>query len=473
MDLYLLGPELSVIGLAVAVIILDLFVGRKEILAAVSVAGLAVPMVWTLSLLGYEGTAFNGMLVVDSFSVFFKVLFIAVAALVILASVEYASRFSFYKGEYYALVLFATVGMMLMASTRELISLYIALELASISLYVLAAFLKNATSGEAGIKYMLLGALSSAILLYGMALLFGATGTTDLGEIARATIQSRGTTAPALLLGTIFLVGGFGFKIAAVPFQMWAPDVYEGAPTPVTAFLSAGSKAAGFAVVLRVFFTALGNAGIDWPILFAVLSAITMSVGNIAAIPQTNIKRMLAYSSIAHAGYVMIGLATISQIGVSGTVFLLLAYVAASLGAFITIIAISNRTNSDNIADYAGIARRSPLLALGMTICLASLIGIPPTAGFVGKIYLFWEAVRQGLLWLVVFGVVNSVISAYYYLRVVRTMYLGAPTTEERLFPSRPLVAALATALVGVMVMGVYPSPFLIAVQQAVRVLFP
>lgn len=479
MNLYLLGPELTLIGLAVLVILVDLLVKNKTAVAAVAGAGLVIPAAWTISLFGQQGSSFYGALVVDSYSLFFKMLFLTAAALVILTSVQYSRRFAPYQGEYYAVILLATAGMMLMASTQELIAIYISLELASICLYVLASFLRDAKSSEAGIKYLLLGAVSSALLLYGMALLYGATGTTHLNEIARAiqdSMQGNQAILPAIFLGAVFMVGGFGFKIAAVPFQMWAPDVYEGAPTPITGFLTAASKAAGFAVILRVFFVAFGNHAplpVEWPTLFAVLSALSMTVGNLAAIPQTNIKRMLAYSSIAHAGFMMVGVAAFSSQGVGGVAYYLLGYTFTTLGAFAAIVAISDHLGSDLIADYSGVARRAPLLALILGVCLASLVGLPPTAGFVAKIYVFWAALNQGLLWLVIFGVLNSVISAYYYLRVVRVMYLGTPASEERLPTSKPLVVALAVALVAVLAIGIFPQPWLSLGAGAALVVMP
>jgi len=299
--------------------------------------------------------------------------------------------------------------------------------------------------------------VASAVLLYGMALVYGLTGTTYLDEIA-AAISSQGIVgSPALLMGIVLLVAGFGFKIATVPFQMWVPDVYEGAPTPVTAYLSVASKAAGFAVILRVFYEALGPASLDWGMIFAVLAAITMTIGNIVALAQKNIKRMLAYSSIAQAGYIMIGLAAFTAEASSAIMFFLACYALTNLGAFIAIIAISNKINSDEIADYSGMVRRAPLFALALALCLISLTGIPPTAGFMAKIYIFSAGVNADLLWLVIIAVINSVISACYYLRVVRVMFLGEPLSEERVHASSGLRVALAIACLGVLLLGIYP----------------
>ncbi|MEE9491334.1 MAG: NADH-quinone oxidoreductase subunit N [Dehalococcoidia bacterium] len=477
MNFWLLSPELGLFGIALVVILLDLFIEQKKALAGISVIGLIIPLAFTIALWGEQQASFSGMLVVDNFSLFFKFLILGIAALVILSSVDYVSKFARFQGEYYALILLSAGGMMLMASTGELISIYIALELASISLYVLASFLKDPKSSEAGLKYMILGAISSAILLLGMAFVFGLTGTTHLDQIAANVggLISGGqlTDSPALLLGIVLLVAGFGFKIASVPFQMWVPDVYEGAPTPITAYLSVASKAAGFAVILRVFYTAFGAETIsgDWAMIFAVLAAISMTLGNVVAIAQTNIKRMLGYSSIAHAGYIMIGLAAIGTLGKSGVLFFLAGYALANLGAFIAIIAISNKIDSDEITDYSGMARRSPVIAFILAFCLISLIGIPPTVGFMAKFYIFNAAIQENLLWLVIIAVLNSVVSAYYYLRVVKLMYVGEPASEEAIPSSISLRITLAITSLGVLVLGIYPWLVIRLAENAVAAL--
>jgi len=471
LNLGLLAPELSLAGFAIVVILLDLVIQRKGWLVIVSIAGLVVSAGLSLAMWGGSSQAiFNNMLAVDNFALFFKLLFLGIAALVILASTDYVSKFARFQGEYYALVLLSALGMMLMAATTELISIYIALELTSICLYVLVGFLKDRKSSEASLKYLLLGAIASAVLLYGMALVFGFTGKTQLGEIAQVIQAMPPQTllaSPALILGIVLLVAGFGFKIAAIPFHMWVPDVYEGAPTPITAYLSVGSKAAGFAIILRVFYTAFGFPqwlSLDWGLIFAVLSAIGMTLGNVVAIPQINIKRMLGYSSIAQAGYLMVGLATMGLspatdiLGRSGLLFFLASYALTNLGAFIAIIAISNKLNSDLIDDYSGMGRRAPLLALALTLCLISLIGMPPAAGFMAKFYIFSGAVQHGLLWLVVIAVINSVISAYYYLRVVKVMWLGEPVSEEKVPSSGALRLALSLSCLGVLLLGIIPG---------------
>ncbi|MCK4274064.1 MAG: NADH-quinone oxidoreductase subunit N [Dehalococcoidales bacterium] len=464
-------PEITLAVFTVLVILLDLGVRQKSVLRSVSLTGLVIAGGVTVAMWGGDyAPLFNDMLAVDNFALFFKLLFAGIAFLVILASADYVDKFSRFQGEYYALILLSTLGMMLMAATADLISLYIALELTSISLYVLVGFLKDRKSTEASLKYLLLGAIASAVLLYGMALVFGFTGQTQLGAIAQS-IQSMSLdnilASPALLMGIVMLIAGFGFKIAAVPFQMWVPDVYEGAPTPVTAYLSVASKAAGFAIILRVFYSAFGIPewlSMNWGMVFAVLAVISMIIGNVVAIPQTNIKRMLGYSSIAQAGYLMVGLATVgfapasSILGQSGVLFFLASYALTNLGAFIAVIAITNKINSDNIADFSGMGKRAPVLALALTLCLISLIGMPPAAGFMAKFYIFSAAVQNDLLWLVVIAVLNTVISAYYYLRVVKVMWLGEAASEEKVPSSGAPRLALFLCCLGVLLLGIIPG---------------
>ncbi len=484
MNLELFIPELSLAAFAIAVVLLDLFIQRKGLLAVISLVGLVVAAGFTIAMWGGSPQAiFNNMLAVDSFALFFKLLFLGIAALVILASTDYVAKFARFQGEYYALVLLSALGMMLMAATTELIAIYIALELTSISLYILVGFLKDPKSTEASLKYLLLGAIASAVLLYGMALVFGVTGKTQLGEIAQViqAMSLQATSAnPALILGIVLLVAGFGFKIAAVPFHMWVPDVYEGAPTPITAFLSVGSKAAGFAIILRVFYSAFGLPewlSLNWGLIFAVLAAVGMTLGNVAALPQTNIKRMLGYSSIAQAGYLMVGLATVGAsptadvLGRSGVLFFLASYAVANLGAFIAIIAISNKLDSDLIQDYSGMIKRAPWLAIALSLCLISLIGIPPAAGFMAKFYIFSGGVQNGLLWLVIIAVLNSVISAYYYLRVVKVMWLGEPASEEKVPSSGALRVALSLSCLGVLLLGIIPGYIMKMAEAAAKML--
>lgn len=471
MNLDLFIPEMTLAATVVLVILLDLFVRNKWWLRSLSLSGLVITGGISAAMWGESYPAlFNNMLAVDEFALFFKLLFAGIAFLVILASADYVNKFERFQGEYNALILLSTLGMMLMAAATDLISLYMSLELTSISLYVLVGFLKDKKSTEASLKYLLPGAVASAVLLYGMALVFGSTGETGLAAITGA-IQSMGTEgvldSPALIMGIVFMIGGFGFKIAAVPFQMWVPDVYEGAPTPITAYLSVGSKAAGFAIILRIFFSAFGTPvwlSENWGMIFAVLAVISMFLGNITAIPQTNIKRMLGYSSIAQAGYLMVGLATLgfastaSVLGQSGVLFFLASYTLTNLGAFIAVIAITNQTETDLIADFSGMGKRAPLLALALTLCLISLIGMPPAAGFMAKFYIFSSAAQNGLLWLVVIAAINSVISAYYYLRVVKLMWFGEAASEEKVPSSGAPRFALFVCCLGVLVLGIIPG---------------
>ncbi len=470
MNLGLLIPEISLAATALVVVMVDLFTERKGVLAVLSIIGLIVAAAFAISMRGTFEGIFGGMLAVDGFAIFFKLLFLGIAALVILASTDYAAKLSKFRGEYYALILLSTLGLILMAAAKELISLYVSLELASISLYVLSGFLKDEKSTESSLKYMLLGAISSAVLLYGMALVFGMTGETQLDKIAAAVqgINPDAVSAsPALIVGIVLMIAGFGFKIAAVPFQMWVPDVYEGAPTPVTAFLSVGSKAAGFAIILRIFYSAFGMPdwlSTNWGLVFAWLAVISMFVGNLTALSQTNIKRMLGYSSIAQAGYLMVGLATmgasvaLDRAGQSGVMFFLAAYSLTNLGVFAAVIAITNKVESDLIQDFSGMIKRAPLLTLAMTLCLFSLIGMPPAVGFMAKFYIFRGAVENGLLWLVIVAVLNSVISAFYYLRVVKVIWVGEPASDDKVPSSVALRLTLAICCLGVLVLGIVPG---------------
>ncbi|MEE8369961.1 MAG: NADH-quinone oxidoreductase subunit N [Dehalococcoidia bacterium] len=482
------GPELILLAVAGLIVLVDIALpavgegaGRVRRASAVglALAGVAASIVWSALLIVFdqEGEAFSGMMTLDKFALFFNFLFAGIAAMVILASVDLLGR-SRFRAEYFALLLTATAGMMLMASTIDLIAIFVALELQAISLYVLVAFLKDSRSSEAGLKFLLLGAISTALTLYGMAYLFGLSGSTSLDEIAAYVAQADSGARPALVLAAVFLVAGLGFKMAVVPFQMWVPDVYEGAPTPVVAFLSVASKAAGFAVVMRIFVVALGDGSIssDWAMIFAVTAAISMSVGNLSALAQTNIKRMLAYSSIAQAGTFLIGLAAVAAadpqllLGTSSVLFFLGTYAFTNLGAFIAVIAISSKIGSEEISDYAGVARRSPLLALGLTLCLLSLTGIPPTAGFIAKLYVFNAAVQADMVWLAMVGVLNGVVAAYYYLRVVLNMYAGEPASETPIRPGFYLGLAMTISVVGLLVVGVFPNPLLQASEAAASV---
>lgn len=460
MEWHLISPELTMAVLAIVVILLDLFVEKKHYLPIVSAVGLIIPLVLAIDLWNEGGLAMNNMLAADKFAIFFKVLILGITAMVIMSSWRYVNdKFEHLRGEFYALILLSALGLMLMAAAREMITIYVSLELSSMSLYALTAFLKDRKSTESGLKYILLGGIASAILLYGMVLVFGFTGTTHLDGI-EAALADGGAREPGLLLGVILIACGFAFKIGAVPFHMWMPDVYEGAPTPVTAYLSVASKAAGFAVILRIFFEAFGEPGWlfdDWSVLWGVLAVVTMSIGNLLAIQQSNIKRLLAYSGVAQAGYILVGMAAANAAGQSGIMFYLAVYSLANLGAFIAVIAISNKIGSDEISAYSGMFKRAPVLALVLGICLISLTGIPPTAGFMGKLVVFKAAMDEGMLWLVVFGVINSVIAAFYYFKIMKIMFIGEAKSLMGIPSDSGIRAALVIATFGVLLLGIYP----------------
>ena len=455
-------------------------------LPAVALSGLGAAVIWTVTLIlrDREAVAFGGTYSLDTFSIYFKFLFIGVAGLVILASADYVKKLE-HQGEFWALLMLATSGMMLLAGARDLILIFVALELTSICQYALAAFVRDGKASEAGLKYILLGAIASAVTLYGMAFLFGISGTTKLvavdggTSIASLVLEGDPGTRAALVAGAVLLAAGLSFKVALVPFQMWVPDVYEGAATPVAAFLSVGSKAAGFAVILRVFYQGFGFGpesfiSSDWSNMFAAVAAISMTVGNVMALVQTDIRRLLGYSSIAQAGNIAIGVAAVAAgatTGASGVTFFLATYAFTNLGAFFAILAISQRIGSYRIKDYAGMARRAPILAAVLAFCFVSLTGLPPTAGFVAKIYVFNAAVQSDLAWLVIVGVLNSAISAYYYLRVVRHMYLAEPEDESSFSPTPMLAIALGVTALGVLVVGLVPTPLIDAAQRAVEAL--
>lgn len=415
--------------------------------------------------------AFGGMFILDPFSTFFKYLIYIGSGLTILLSMKYLDEEDIHLGEYYAFILLATAGMMIMVSGGDLISIYLGLEVLSISLYVLAGFKRfEGKSIEASAKYFILGSFSSGILLFGISLLFGFVGSTNLSAIA-LFIKGHALD-PGLLLTMIFMVVGFGFKISAVPFHMWTPDVYEGAPTTVTAFMSAGPKAASLAIFLRVFIEALGGIKTEWTTLLIILSVATMLVGNILAIVQTNIKRMLAYSSIAHAGYALIGMIAGGPDGTFSLMMYMMIYTFMNLGAFgIIILLHKGGFHGEEITDLTGMAKKYPLAAFMMLVFMFSLTGLPPTGGFIGKFYIFMAAVNHHLTYLAVIGVVLSAISAYYYLRVVMVMYMKDSEKEYSLATSPAINFALMTALLVILIVGIYPVPLISYAQSAITMM--
>ncbi len=471
---YLLTPELIAGAIGLFLLVLGLLVPKTEQkgFGYLALAGLVIIFVSTLIFQGENQRFLGGMYIVDAYATFFKQLVIISAFLVVLISLEYVSKLGYYQSEYYSLIVFITLGMMIMVSAGDLVTFYVGLELMTLSFVILTTFLKGkSTSTEAGLKYLILGAMSSGVLLYGLSLIYGAAGTTIIEDIVQS-IAINGIQ-PILVLGMIFALSGFAFKISAVPFHMWSPDIYEGAPTPVTAFLAVASKAASFAVFVRVFIISLPDLSNLWIVIVTLLAVLTMVFGNVVAIPQTNIKRMLAYSSIAQAGYMLIGLVAFSELGVAALLFYSMTYVFANVGAFAVVTAFYNQTGSLQIKDYAGLAKRSPLLAATMFICLVSLAGLPPLAGFVGKLLLFTAIIEQGIIWLAFIGIIMSMVSVYYYFIVVKVMYLGKP--EENAEPVR-LSAGLKSAIVICMVaslfLGVYFTPLINLTIQAAQSLF-
>jgi NADH-quinone oxidoreductase subunit N len=450
-DLAPIAPEIIMILIATALLMLELLFKNKGVLALVAVA--APTMVVYIMPMSF-GQTFGGMFISDSYSMYFKVIFMINLALTVLISYRYIQREKSEYGEYYSLLLFATAGMMLMASAKDLIILYLGLELMALSTYILAGIKKHdMKSNEAAIKYFLLGAFSSALLLYGISLLYGLTTTTDIYQIGYY-LKDRQVT-PALLVSMTLIAAAFSFKIAAAPFHMWAPDVYEGAPTSITAFMSVGPKAAGFAVIGRVFHVAFVSVQPDWTPILIGISILTMAVGNIMAIVQTNIKRMLAYSSIAHAGYMLIGIIAGTGAGLHAMITYLFIYAFMNIGAFAVIILLEK---GDNLEDYEGLAKSHPLVAAVMLVFMFSLTGIPPTAGFIGKFNLFMAAVQAGYAWLVVIAVIFSAISAYYYLRVVMNMYMKDMKQDSAIALSPSLAVGLLITVLMVFAIGIIPS---------------
>jgi NADH-quinone oxidoreductase subunit N len=470
-ELGALAPTLIVLGAGALVLVLDLLPPRrrKDHLGGVALAGIVAALLASIARWGDGARAFRDMVLLDDYALFLHVVICYAAALAVLLSIDYLRRHGVESGEYYALVLMSTSGMLLLASAGDLIVVFLGIELVSLPLYVLAGLFKTRlAAGEASMKYFLLGAFATAFFLYGVALIFGATGATNFDRIAAAAAARP--SDPLITVGLGLLLVGFGFKISSVPFHMWAPDVYEGAPTSITALIATGSKAAAFGALIRVLAVALKPAQPDWTVLLWALAAVTMTLGNVVAIAQSNLKRMLAYSSVAHVGYMLVGLVAGGVPGAGAILYYLLAYTFTTAGAFGAILMVERAgEEAVEVRDYAGLARRHPVLAATLALYLLSLIGIPPLAGFVAKFYLFGSAVRAGYLWLTVVAVLNSAIAAYYYLRVIVYMYMREPDgTAARLAPTFAGGLALAIAAVGIVLLGVAPAPFVDLAQAAV-----
>ena len=458
-----LWPLNIIVMTALLVLLLDLIIQDKRTLGWLSLLGIIIAGgVGALQQSNPNfAPTFQTLASADRYAHFFNLIFLVTAGLSILVALGYLGQAEVQRGEYFALLLFSTSGMMIMAAAIDLIIVFLGLEIMSIALYVMAAINRQRrTSGEAGVKYFMLGAYASAFFLYGAALLYGATGHTNLYEIG-AVLSSGAASNPIALLGLGLLLIGFAFKVAAVPFHWWTPDVYYGAPTAVTTFMSVGAKAAGFAALVRVLMVSFSPTfTIDWQIALAILAVLTMTLGNITALAQRDVKRMLAYSSIAHAGYVFVGVAAGSAAGVSSALFYLMVYAFMNIGAF-AVIGVLERKNEvgTDLGDYAGLAGRSPWLAAGMSIFLLSLTGFPPLAGFWGKLYVFGAAVQADLTWLAVIGVLNSGIAAFYYLGVIVQMYMGRPREDAPAFTLTTATRiALGIAAVTTVLIGLWPA---------------
>lgn len=471
-DLWVISPMLILAVVGGLSLLLDLFLpaARKSMLAYLSLLGLGAAILANLALGHGTRSAFGGAVGIDPLAYFANWILLLSAVLAVLIGQRYLVDLDMEHGEHYALILFATLGGMLMAAGRDLLIVFLGLEVLSLSLYVLAGYRRtDLLSQEAALKYLLLGAFASSFLLYGIALLYGATGTTSL-EVLGATLAGRAGGVDLLLILGVGLLGiGLAFKVALVPFHMWTPDVYEGAPSSVTAYMSVAAKAAGFAAVLRIYPQALGTVVSDWAPLFAVLAALTMSVGNIIALAQSNIKRLLAYSGIAHAGYILMGVVASDDFGVASALYYLLAYTFMNLGAFAVLIALREGEREYlSLNDYQGLGHRLPWLGASMALFMLSLAGVPPTAGFLAKVYVFGAAVQAGYLWLAVVAVLNSVVAAFYYLRVIVIMYMreqGAQPVPVSLSPS--LALALLLTAWGTLQLGLWPTPVLEMAQES------
>ena len=468
-DIGAIIPELELAVFGMFLLIFDLLIQEKRKLGLIALVGIGISSFFLFRLRGIEFSAYGGVLVLDPFSIFFKLIFLIAAALSIAISLRYLDIERENHGEYYALILFSTMGMMFMAGAVDLITLYIGLETMAIATYVLVGFLRsNQRSNEASMKYFLLGAFSSGILLYGMSLLYGLAGSTRFVDIAEA-LSRRPVTDPISLLAMITLSAGMFFKIAAVPFHQWTPDAYEGAPTSITAFMSVAVKAASFAMMVRIFMVAIYPLRPQWVAIMVAVSVMTMTLGNIAAITQSNVKRLLAYSSISHAGYILIGFIAGNETGLTAVGLYLLIYTFTNIGAWAVIVALRRKdVIGEHIDDMAGLYFKHPVAAVLMLIFLLSLAGIPPTAGFIGKYYLFAAAIETGHNVLAVIAVLNAAISIYFYLRIVVSMFMREPSEKTGLTFAPGLNMALGIAIIFTMLIGIYPDPFIALARHAV-----
>ncbi|MHB1458923.1 MAG: NADH-quinone oxidoreductase subunit N [Armatimonadota bacterium] len=483
-DLFYISPELILMIGGILTLVVGLFTCQGTRLAkpgwispeTVSIAVLAAAGVVSLMLIDAvpsQGISqFGWMISVDGFALFFKIIAVISTIIVILMSMDYFKEIGIHRGEYYSLLIFAVLAISMLAASTDLVMIYLSIEFLSITSYILAGFHKqNEKSNEAAIKYFLYGSIAAAVMIYGMSMLYGLTGTTNILKIAEGGFTSEPQYYPVLLLSAVMILAGLGFKIAMAPFHQWAPDVYEGAPTPVTAFLSVGSKAAGLAVLIRFLTTGLTPSLLDWMPLIVILSVLTMTVGNVIAIVQTNIKRMLAYSSIAQAGYLLIGVAAIpySRSAIPAILIYVLTYLFMNIGAFAVVSYISSKIHSEDIDEYSGLVKRSPAVAVMMFLFMMSLAGIPPTAGFIGKFYLFAAAINADnpmLLGLAIAAIINTVISVYYYFNVVKEMFFAKPESDEPIKTNLIMNVVFAMTLGMTIVIFLFPQMFIEFAQR-------
>ena len=476
MDFGYIIPEI-IIALSGAIALLLAVFGKRDgsgiAAGAVALIGSGLAMIFVVLLWDVNASIFNALYTIDNYGAFFKGLALVVSLLVTLLSLRYVEREGMVKGEYYALLLFGVLGMMVMVSSNHFVTIFIGLEVMSISIYVLCGLLSgNRGSAEASLKYFLLGAFATAFLLYGMALIYATTGVLDIRAVAQYITSGRFGLTPMFMIGMALIIVGFGFKTASVPFHMWTPDVYQGAPTSITAYMATGIKAAAFGAFVRFFYTAFAPYLMSWSELLWIVAVATMTLGNVTALVQDDVKRMLAYSSIAHAGYILIAFVVGDQISSASILYYLLVYTFMTIGAFAVVIVLGRKgAENTGIESYAGLAARHPLLALAMSVFLLSLAGIPPLAGFMGKFYVLSAAVKAKFYWLAVIGVLNSVVAVYYYLRVIMAMYFKDAVGEPVRPDFSPVYSIVIVICVWAMLhMGILPRDFLLIAQKSVGI---
>ena len=458
MNLFRLIPEFIMLGTAFLLLILELFLpkGSRKAFGVIGILG-TVSAAISLPYQDY-GLALAGLFVQDQMSIYFKWLFVISSVFVLYIVMLYEDKINNWRGEFYSIIVFAISGMMMLASTNDFVSFYVSLEFVAICLYVLAAFLSDSrVTSEAGLKYLITGALASGFLIYGISFIYGATGVTGFAELAKA-LQGVEPTG-FVLIGIVLVVIGLTFKISSIPFHVWSPDVYQGAPTPVTALLAAASKAAGFVVILRILFGALGPMKGEWMAFVAVISGITLLFGNLAAMPQKDLKRLIGYAGIGSAGYLLMAVAAASELGAGAIMFYLLTYVFGIIGTFTAIVVFHNSEGSDLVESYAGLYKRSPLLAFSLFIGLLSIAGFPPLGGFIAKFYIFMAAIKEGLWVLAVIGALMAIVAMYYFLLVIKSMYLRQPTNPAPIPVDMTTTGLLYFVNAATILLGVYPGP--------------